>query len=204
MQGARRISLAEFNKALTLLAGEKQVSLEEVQQAVAACPGPSMAGGTTAGSVRLHDDKSTHTGACCRQRCLLGMPLAVPAGCRMCRRLCCLPEAAAQRLHLVQPLRYCLPEHASWKCSSKGGSQDEALSQCLAELAAECRLTCTRRIHHQATLMRPSISALLTCGWLCAQPHLLYPTMTSADLEERSLLQAASSNAFRTPARAAA
>ena len=64
MQGARRITWSEFERALSMLALEKGSEAAAVQQAVAACPGPTQAGfmpPTT--PVRLHDSRAGPSGA---------------------------------------------------------------------------------------------------------------------------------------------
>ena len=62
LQGARRLTWAEFERALALLAAEKDCQVEAVQQAVAVCPGSSHGGPVAASHVRLHDSPA-HTGA---------------------------------------------------------------------------------------------------------------------------------------------
>ena len=57
VQGARRISWGEFERALSLLAAEKDAQVEAVQQAVAGCLGPSHGGPGAGNHVRLHDGR---------------------------------------------------------------------------------------------------------------------------------------------------
>ena len=57
LQGARRISWGEFERALALLAAEKDAQVEAVQQAVAGCLGPSHGGPGAGNHVRLHDSR---------------------------------------------------------------------------------------------------------------------------------------------------
>lgn len=63
MQGARKLSWAQFEKALELLAQEKRADPLSIARAVAAGRGPRHNATTAAVHVRLHDDKSTYTGA---------------------------------------------------------------------------------------------------------------------------------------------
>lgn len=61
-QGARKIDFAQFKQALKLIAEEKRVLVEQVEALVVKSGGPRR-NGTPTDFVRLHDDKSTFTGA---------------------------------------------------------------------------------------------------------------------------------------------
>lgn len=54
----------EFESSFQMLAEERGCSLDGVRAMIAASGGPRANGVTTADAVRLHDDKSTYTGAC--------------------------------------------------------------------------------------------------------------------------------------------
>ena len=63
LQGARRITFKDFEKALEAIAAEKKLPVAEVQRRIVASGGPKRTGTTPTNHVRLHDDKSTFTGA---------------------------------------------------------------------------------------------------------------------------------------------
>ena len=63
MQGARKIDFAAFQKALPLLAEEKGARAEDVRRAIVLSEGPRRNSSVTPDFVRLHDDKTTFTGA---------------------------------------------------------------------------------------------------------------------------------------------
>ncbi|CAE7554473.1 TTN [Symbiodinium necroappetens] len=73
-KGQRRITIAEFEKALGLIAERRGCSQEDVMQRVADGAGPALEG-TKAEAVRFHDDKTTYTGTHAR-----GGPESVPKG----------------------------------------------------------------------------------------------------------------------------
>ncbi|CAJ1394378.1 unnamed protein product [Effrenium voratum] len=73
-KGQRKITLAEFEKALGLIAERRGCPQEDVLQRVADGAGPSLEG-TKTSAVRLHDDKNTYTGVHAR-----GGPESVPKG----------------------------------------------------------------------------------------------------------------------------
>ena len=77
VQGARKIDFAAFQKALPLLAVEKGCRAEDVRRSIVLSEGPRRNSSVTPDFVRLHDDKTTFTGAWT----LLGAP--EPARC-MC------------------------------------------------------------------------------------------------------------------------
>jgi hypothetical protein len=62
LQGARKLSYKEFEKALLAIAEEKKVSLEAVQRQILASGGPQRSRTTPTSHVRLHDDKANYTG----------------------------------------------------------------------------------------------------------------------------------------------
>ncbi len=62
MQGARKLSFKEFERAVEEIAAEKKVGLEAVQRQIVASGGPKRTGTTQTSRVRLHDDKATYTG----------------------------------------------------------------------------------------------------------------------------------------------
>jgi len=62
VQGARKLSFKEFEKALQAIAEEKKVSLEAVQRQICVSGGPQRSHTTPTNHVRLHDDKSSYTG----------------------------------------------------------------------------------------------------------------------------------------------
>jgi hypothetical protein len=57
----RRITYAEFNKALQYIAEKKGVSVDEVKEHVTSSSGPTFTG-TKAEANKFHDDKSLYTG----------------------------------------------------------------------------------------------------------------------------------------------
>lgn len=59
--GQRRMDLAQFEKALKMIAEKKAMDEMMVRRAIADTSGPTRTG-TKADSVRLHDDRSTYTG----------------------------------------------------------------------------------------------------------------------------------------------
>lgn len=63
MQGQRKIDFAAFERSLPLLAEIKGATAEEVRRAIVLSGGPRRNSNITADFVRLHDDKSTFTGA---------------------------------------------------------------------------------------------------------------------------------------------
>ena len=63
MQGARKIDFAAFQKALPLLAEEKGCRAEDVRRSIVLSEGPRRNSSVTPDFVRLHDDKTTFTGA---------------------------------------------------------------------------------------------------------------------------------------------
>ena len=62
-QGARKIDFGAFERALPLLAEQKGVSAEEVRRCIVLSEGPRRNSSVTPDFVRLHDDKTTFTGA---------------------------------------------------------------------------------------------------------------------------------------------
>ena len=63
-QGARKIDYAGFERALPLLAAERGCACDEVRRAIVLSGGPRRNSAVKADAfVRLHDDKSTFTGA---------------------------------------------------------------------------------------------------------------------------------------------
>ena len=62
-QGARKIDFSAFESALPLLAEQKGVSAEEVRRCIVLSEGPRRNSAVTPDFVRLHDDKTTFTGA---------------------------------------------------------------------------------------------------------------------------------------------
>ena len=62
-QGARKIDFGAFESALPLLAEQKGVSAEEVRRCIVLSEGPRRNNSVTPDFVRLHDDKTTFTGA---------------------------------------------------------------------------------------------------------------------------------------------
>jgi p25-alpha len=62
LQGSRKIDYMQFKQALKLIADEKKVPLEYVEALLVKAGGPRR-NATPADFVRLHDDKSTFTGA---------------------------------------------------------------------------------------------------------------------------------------------
>jgi hypothetical protein len=73
-QGARKIDFAGFQRAVELLADARGCAPEAVRRAVVLSGGPQTNTHVTPDYVRLHDDKSTYSGArpAPRQRC--GVP----------------------------------------------------------------------------------------------------------------------------------
>ena len=63
VQGARKIDFAAFQKALPLLAAEKGCRAEDVRRSIVLSEGPRRNSSVTPDFVRLHDDKTTFTGA---------------------------------------------------------------------------------------------------------------------------------------------
>ena len=63
LQGARKIDFGAFQRALPLLAAEKGARAEEVRRAIVLSEGPRRNSSVTPDFVRLHDDKTTFTGA---------------------------------------------------------------------------------------------------------------------------------------------
>ena len=63
LQGARKIDFAAFQKALPLLAAEKGCRAEDVRRSIVLSEGPRRNSSVTPDFVRLHDDKTTFTGA---------------------------------------------------------------------------------------------------------------------------------------------
>ena len=61
MQGSRRMSFQEFERALEVLAADQGVEAQQVRQKVASSSGP-LCNAIQAAPMRLHDDKSTYTG----------------------------------------------------------------------------------------------------------------------------------------------
>ena len=62
-QGARKIGFAGFQRAVELLAEERRCDVEAVRRAVVLSGGPHANTHVTPDYVRLHDDKSTYSGA---------------------------------------------------------------------------------------------------------------------------------------------
>lgn len=62
LQGSRKLSFKEFERAVEEIAAEKKVGLETVQRQILASGGPKRTGTTPTSRVRLHDDKATYTG----------------------------------------------------------------------------------------------------------------------------------------------
>lgn len=62
-QGARKIGFAGFQRAVELLAEERRCDVEAVRRAVVLSGGPHTNTHVTPDYVRLHDDKSTYSGA---------------------------------------------------------------------------------------------------------------------------------------------
>jgi len=60
-KGARKITFAEFETALTHVAEKRKCTVEELKEKICSSTGPQYKG-TVADEVRFHDDKSTYTG----------------------------------------------------------------------------------------------------------------------------------------------
>lgn len=112
-QGARKIGFAGFQRAVELLAEERRCDVEAVRRAVVLSGGPHANTHVTPDYVRLHDDKSTYSGAappclllergtaCCACDHALGhvacrpgvaqcRPHTAPGGARAHKRACAL------------------------------------------------------------------------------------------------------------------